>query len=112
MEILQFAVLVLAAWRIALLLSMEKGPWDLCEKLRIKLGVDYSHGAPVATGFVSQQILCVWCSSLWIGLLFAVLGAFCLSGLFWACVPFAVSAAVILLQVSRPIQHYIDKLGG
>ena len=77
--IAEFIIYALATWRIASLLATEEGPLGIFSKLRQELGVYYEENArgvlvPYANNVIGKGIICIWCSSLWFGLLFAVLG--------------------------------------
>ena len=50
----ELVVLALATWRLAYLVSRERGPWGLVERVRLKLG-----GA----------LVCLYCASVWTSLL-------------------------------------------
>ena len=72
--IAEFIIYALATWRIAALLATEEGPFGVFSKLRRELGVGYKDGVPYGTNVVAKGTICIWCSSIWFGLLFAVLG--------------------------------------
>lgn len=60
-------LLMLAVFRITLMLTREAGPGHVFERLRVRLGVAYdAYSAPYATGFWSQLLLCPWCLSVWV----------------------------------------------
>lgn len=62
-------IIGLASWRIAALLSYERGPFHVFLKLRSVLGFTHDeNGQPDAwpDGFFPELISCVWCLSLWI----------------------------------------------
>jgi len=58
----QFAVALLAVWRITHLLSKEDGPFDLIFNLRKKIG----------QGFFATLLDCFYCLSIWTAIPFAI----------------------------------------
>lgn len=101
-----YAVLALAAWRLTRLISSEDGPWDMLARFRYMLGVRYDeYSVAYGTNVVSKAVLCVWCFSMWV--------AAALSVAYWIspkltrafCVPFALSAATIIVEESLPIKN-------
>ena len=66
--ILKVVLWGLAAWRIAALISYERGPFDLFLKFREVLGFEHGvDGRPTVwpRGFIPQLVSCVWCLSIW-----------------------------------------------
>ncbi len=62
----------LAAWRLAALLSYERGPFNVFLRLRQLLGFDHDEsGEPVAwpSNFLAQALSCVWCLGLYMAVL-------------------------------------------
>jgi len=75
----EFIIYALATWRIASLLATEDGPFGVFSELRQELGVYYEENAqgalvPHANNVIGKGTICIWCSSIWFGLLFVVLG--------------------------------------
>ena len=65
-------ILALATWRISKLLISESGPYEVLAKLRDVVGITYNeHSLPVATNELAKLFLCIWCMSIWVGLLLA-----------------------------------------
>lgn len=76
MNIYDIIILALGIWRIANILANEDGPLEIFEKLRHKLGVRYAEEPPYdryGTTVLSQGMICVWCSSVWLGIAVAIL---------------------------------------
>lgn len=90
---------ILATWRLAYLLSTERGPWDVLGRLRDRLGVAYDDaGQAYGTNELAEMFLCVWCNSVWIGLIISI-GYWLAPDLtFWACLPLSLSAGAILIE--------------
>lgn len=51
----------LAGWRLAAMLSYETGPFDVFERIRIRIGMNE---VPMR-GFLPALISCVWCVAVW-----------------------------------------------
>lgn len=91
---LEFMVLALATWRISYMLVVEDGPYDILDKIRRKLGVEYaSDGTPYSENTWGNLFTCVWCISVWVGTLFFVIDYINMT---WIGIPFALSAISIL----------------
>lgn len=84
--VLNFALAILATWRVTHLLAEEDGPFDAVLKLRAKLG----------TSPTGRLMDCFLCLSLWIAVPFA----FFVTRSPWAWVPawLAISGAACLLE--------------
>ena len=54
----------LGVWRLAHMLKHEAGPWDVFIRTREKLG----------NGMLGKLMDCVWCSSVWLAIIFFVPG--------------------------------------
>lgn len=71
---LDFFLVSLAVWRASSLFAREEGPFDLLLHLRILLGTKFDvNSEEIGTGWISKGILCVWCNSIWFGVLGALL---------------------------------------
>lgn len=70
---LDFTTLALVTWRISSFFAREDGPWDIFTLFRHKVGVRFDGQAnPFGTNVFSKAILCVWCSSPWVGMALAI----------------------------------------
>ena len=102
MDIITLLILSAATWRISNLLSdtSQGGPFGLLYKLRSLVGVKYDeHSLPVVSpGSLAEGLTCVFCNSLWIGIAFAVLYCLFPVAAFYVGLPFALSAAAILID--------------
>ena len=62
----------LAVWRVSALISYERGPFALFQRIRAAVGIDhFDDGSPDPAsvhGELAQLLHCVWCVSLWIGI--------------------------------------------
>lgn len=64
------AVTALAAWRLAVFLVVERGPWEIATRLRSLVGVEHDgDGDPTIWPTRMPGVLfgCVWCMTLWTG---------------------------------------------
>ena len=81
---LHLLLLSLATFRISSILTNEDGPWKLLHYLRKKANV--------------KVLQCLWCMSVWIGLLFAIFYYCCPGYATWTALPFALSTIAILVD--------------
>lgn len=101
---MDFILLGLATWRLASLLVQEDGPWDMFARLRSKLGVRFNERSEaVGTSFLSDLVLCMWCTSVWVGGAMAFLFVTAGSLATILSLPLALSAVAILLN--RMVSH-------
>lgn len=71
---MNFLISILATWRISSMLVKESGPFDVFDRLRDIAGVKYNqHGESYGTNMWSSLLSCVWCTSVWVGFLVALL---------------------------------------
>jgi len=101
MTLVDFIILSLAAWRIANLIvdDSEDDPFDILPKIRYVLGIRYdsrnrmlSVDKPRLYKELGRMVSCMWCLSLWVGLLI-ILVPEQFRVIFW---PFAISAGALL----------------
>ena len=90
-------ILILATWRLARLLADEAGPFDILGRLRHLAGVRYDDvGSPYGSNELARGLMCVWCSSVWIGGIWA-LGYYLIPGVtFWLALPLALSGGATM----------------
>jgi hypothetical protein len=104
--ILLYAVVVcLAVWRVSNLLSdtTQVGPFGVLEYIRTKLGVRYDQWSkPFAPkGSIAEAILCVYCNSVWVGLVFTIALLCNQKVTVIASLPLALSAVAIIIDEWR-----------
>lgn len=94
-----YLILAFANWRIAQLLTGdEAGPYNLLHRLRHIVGVRQIAQGTYGENEFAALFVCIWCMSIWTGLLITLA--------FWlwpqvtkrALLPFALSGAAILLD--------------
>ena len=73
MDAIQFLILALAVWRVSSLLVREEGPGRVFEHIRHLAGVRYEEGEVIFLNHFAKGVVCIACSSIWIG---AVASAF------------------------------------
>lgn len=102
MDALTFIVLALATWRISSFLVREDGPWMMFEKIRIKSGLQRLSpaypGYAIPDKFFAQLLSCVWCTGVWVGVLWTVFYLFFPTISFCCALPFALSAMAICID--------------
>lgn len=94
-------VLAFAVWRVSSLVSAERGPWDVFQRLREMVGIEHdADGHIIATPetFMAGLISCVWCISVWLGGLATLVAYLWPVAAFWLALPLALSAAAIGLD--------------
>ncbi len=75
--ILDFALLILATWRLASMLSTEDGPWDIFARLRHAIGLRYDEWSnPIYLNTLAKGIVCFWCVSVWLAFVAAFFSPF------------------------------------
>ena len=94
----------LAAWRLALMLTREDGPFDVFERIRRVSGVYYTDecGRPLTT--FGRLLNCLWCTSMWTGTLTCVV---VFTSIWPVLVPFAFSAVAVLIDTG--VEQWRDR---
>ena len=91
MLLVEFIVKGLATWRVSHMLVKEDGPWYAFRRLRESQGWEYDEDGNIIVYPDSHVLACVWCLSVWVGLLFSRLPIS-------VVIPFALSAVAILTE--------------
>lgn len=95
---MDYLILALATWRIANLLAYEDGPFEAFDRLRHRLGIAYDiESNPYGTNELTKMMLCVWCSSVWIGAVLTI-AYLSYSEILWGILPLALSTMTILID--------------
>lgn len=102
LSLINFLILSLAVWRISSLLVKEAGPWRVFVWLRERAGIthdaDWNPWIIPDRFFAAQLLGCIWCTSLWAG----VVGCICLIVIpditIWLALPFSLSTVAIVLD--------------
>ena len=97
MYAIHFVILGLAVWRISRLLSSERGPYALLEKIRHLCGVRYTDHGVTTRSELSKLISCPDCNSVWLGAIASVLYIILGIAIVWIALPFALSAFAIIV---------------
>ncbi len=102
MEVLDIVILMFATWRLSSLLvdPEDDGPWEIFGKFRHLLGVrrDDKTGLFYGNNVVAQALMCVFCTSIWVGIAIGMSYIFFPSIVAMASLPFALSAGAIVLE--------------
>jgi hypothetical protein len=103
MDITTFLILSLAVWRISSLLTnpAEHGPYDILDRFREWLGVKYEGETGYAFNELGEVLLCLWCTSIWIGIIITILWLIVPVYTTCLCLPLALSAIAILFEEKR-----------
>lgn len=96
---MDYLILALATWRISSLLVTEAGPMDIFERMRHQLGVRYDNNSEkYGTNALSEMLICVWCTSVWVAVLWVTLYALWPKRTKQIALPLALSAGAILVE--------------
>jgi len=114
MNLIDFIILSLATWRIANMIvdDSEDGPWDILHKVRYLIGIRYKDNLPVfyleeGTRLnwledIHYQIFlaftCIWCATVWIGILTLLLWFIPYNIGLYLLTPFAISAGALIIK--------------
>ena len=116
MTLAELLVFGLATWRLTSLLMSEDGPYFLFVHLRYKVGlrngekigqqgvyVDYA--LPTWRKEIGKAFLCQWCLSVWVGILWVILGNL---GIIWDRVGFLVALPLAFSAIAILYQKLVD----
>lgn len=100
MELTPLLIFGLATWRLASLLVNEAGPGFMFLKLRERAGITHIGGEKliIPDGFLPGLLSCIWCSSLWVGVGWALLYWLFPDAAPLIAAPFAFSTVAVLVQ--------------
>ena len=102
MQVLDIIILAFATWRLSSLLvdPEDDGPWEMFGKFRHLVGVrrDKETGIFFGKNVVAQALLCVFCTSIWVGIAIAISYILFPSITVMASLPFALSTGAIVLE--------------
>ena len=101
MDMINIMILGLAGWRIASLLYVEKGPFNIFVKLREKIGIEhYDDDTPYVypDSFFSSLFSCMWCLSVWVSGTMVLAYIFLPVITIWFALWLALSTIIILLD--------------
>jgi hypothetical protein len=97
MPITDILILILVTYRVADMLAdpTQVGPFNLLLKFRNKVGVRFDeHSAPYGENNFADGLLCIYCNSIWIGIILTLL--YMLNIPMIILLPIALSAGAIL----------------
>ncbi len=97
-DILEFLIIALGIWRLSSLLADEDGPFAIFERLRHIIGVRYDERSRrYGTNELAKMVMCLWCNSIWLGIVATALYYWQPSLTLLICFPFAISAFAIII---------------
>ena len=102
LDLVSLLVLLLATYRLSILIASdaEGGPWNILNKLRRGVGMRYDRTSsrPYGVTMLASGMLCIYCNSVWIGLVWTLLYLVFGSLTVWLALPLALSGAAVLLS--------------
>lgn len=100
--ILSLITMPIAVWRISNMLAdvRQEGLFHSLDWIREKAGVKFNtfNEPEVKYGSVASGLLCVWCNSIWFGILGTIVLLINHSLAFYCSFPFALSAVAIAIE--------------
>lgn len=72
-NVLDLIPIGLATWRLSQALVYERGPFDLCIKLRELTGIRHDVDGKKISWSDTQLLSCLWCTSLWVAFIMTVI---------------------------------------
>lgn len=105
---MDFIILALATFRISSLIADEDGPFGFLEWLRGKVGVRRDdQGETYGINKFAVGVACVWCNSVWVGIMLMILFINSKQVTVWVCFPLALSAVALTLdEVNKALQQW------
>ncbi len=109
MLVLKIALLFVATWRLYQLIAKDRGPKNILERWRIKLGVEYSEDKSTSVaedGSLADMITCYRCASIWWSMVLTLLLLFAPDWLYFLVVlPLSASAIVMVFESLVYMRH-------
>lgn len=107
---MDFLILALATFRISSLIADEDGPFGLFEWARGHLGVRRDEqGNNYGTNNFAVGVVCIWCNSIWVGVVIMGLYIFSKQITVWMMIPFALSTVALIIDgITKLLQRYAD----
>ena len=69
MNIVDLLAIILATYRLSILLVDEAGPFGICQKMRELMGITHHDDGSIACipdNVLGQLFGCLWCMSIWV----------------------------------------------
>lgn len=86
----------LATWRLTSLFVSESGPYDIFGRLRDGLGVTYDERSqPRGSNEFATALTCMWCASLWLGGVVALLQGYRLQNVILRALSYSAGTIVL-----------------
>lgn len=104
MTFVDFLILGLACFRLSSMLANDSGndagPWDIILRFRKIIGVYYdAHSQEKYKNGFAKGASCMWCNSVWFGLIMTVLYVILGHITVFIFLPFALSGVVVLIKM-------------
>ncbi len=100
LNLVELALLALASWRLTHFIVEERGPFAIMEWTRVNI-FRFKYNADLmehAMPLWSEVFNCVWCLSLYMGILFLILRLVILSIMNFVILSLAISAIIVFLE--------------
>lgn len=78
-DYLDLVLIALAAWRLSVFVTSERGPWDFMVKIRGWFDVQHDDTGTITSqpsSGIGQLLTCVWCFSWWAIVIVAAIALF------------------------------------
>ena len=97
---LDIILLGLATWRISSIIANEDGPYEVFSRFRVWAGEywNYTTNAREATTPWGKGIICLFCTSVWIGILLSILYIIDIRISIYISIPFALSSIAVVVN--------------
>ncbi len=96
---MDFLILALATFRISSLIADEDGPFGLFEWLRSLVGVKRDEtGQPYGENNFAAGVICLWCTSIWIGEILMCMHIISKQKTIRVCRPLALSTVTVIIS--------------
>ena len=96
---IEFIILGLAVWRLSSLLVHEDGPLDIFLWFRHWAGVGYDeYSNIVGKNELSRALICLWCTSVWVGIALTLLYTLFREPVVWLSAPLALSTVAVIVE--------------
>lgn len=97
--LLALLILAPATWRLSSLIAREDGPGGFLGWVRYRVGVRTDkYNVQYGENDFAKGLICLWCNSIWIGILWTAFYWLFGPPLLWVALPFAISGIALLFE--------------